>query len=131
MQVGEPGFGGGHEAIRHERPTLARELANDRALPGIVPRQRKRTLRELLGVRNINGGRQCRHLDDLIWSQGLRDFDNPGLTTLEICDRDCAVAGAEVDTKTETSAHDGRVVLGVVLSIRVTSAARWKHRLNM
>ena len=68
MRVGQPGFGGGRDAIRHERPPLARELANDRALPGIVPGQRKRTLRELLGVRNISGGRQCRHLADLIWS---------------------------------------------------------------
>ena len=54
---------------------LACELADDRGLPGIVPGQRKRTLRELLGVRNINGGRQCRQLADLIWPQGLRDFD--------------------------------------------------------
>src|SRR5271166_1771933 len=106
MRIGQPGFGGAHETIRHERPPLARELANDRALPGIVPRQRKRTLRELLGVRNVNGGRQCRHLADLLWSAALRDFDNPGLTTLEIGDRDCAVAGAEVDRKTETSAHE-------------------------
>src|SRR6516162_4221845 len=123
MRVRQPGFGGGRDAIRHERPPLARELANDRALPGIVPGERKRTLRELLGVRNINGGRQCRQLADLIWSQGLRDFDNPGLTTLEIGDRDRAVAGAEIDSKTETSAHEGRVVLVVVLSIRVNSRA--------
>src|ERR1700739_3174391 len=120
MRVGQPGFGGGHEAIRHERPPLARELANDCALPGIVPGQRKRILREFLGVRNIDGGRQYRHLADLIWSERLRDFDNPGLTTLEIGDRDCAVAGTEVDRKTETSAHE-RVVLVVVLSIRVNS----------
>ncbi len=110
---------GGREAIRHERPPLARELANDRALPGIVPGQRKRTLRELLGVRNINGGRQCRHLADLIWSYGLRDFDNPGLTTLEIGDRDCAVAGAEVDSKTETTAHGGRLSWLSCSTIRV------------
>src|SRR5436190_15950531 len=123
MGVGQPGFGGGRDAIRHECPPLARELANDRALPGIVPGQRKRTFWELLGVRDINGGRQCRHLADLIWSQGLRDLDNPGLTTLEIGDRDCAVASAEVDSKTETSAHEGSVVLVVVLSIRVISRA--------
>src|ERR1700756_1119384 len=113
MRVGQPGFGGGHEAIGHERPPLARELANDRALPRMIPGQRKRTLWELLGVRNIDGGRQCRHLADLIWSERLRDFDNPGLTTLEIGDRHCAVAGAEVNTKTETSAHEERVVLVV------------------
>src|ERR1700751_5723678 len=122
MRVGQPGFGGAREAIRHESPPLARELANDRALPGIIPGQRKRTLRELLGVRNINGGRQRRHLANLIGSYGLRDFDNPSLTTLKIGDRDCAVAGAEVDSKTETSAHEG-VVLVVVPSIRVNSRA--------
>src|SRR5580692_6822473 len=123
MRVGQPGFGRGREAIRHERAPLARELTNDRAFSSIVPGQRKRTLRELFGVRNINGGRQCWHLADLIWSQGLRDFENSGLTTLEIGDRDCAVAGAEVDSKTETSAHEGRVVLVVLLSIRDISRA--------
>src|SRR5689334_9305616 len=106
MRVGQPGFGGAREAIRYERPPLARELANDHALPGILPGQRKRTRRELLGVRNIAGGRQCRHLADLVWSERLRDFDNPGLTALEIGDRDCAVAGAEIDSKTKTSAHE-------------------------
>src|SRR5215471_17979948 len=107
MRVGQPGFGGAREAIRYKRPPITRELANDHALPGIVPGQRKRTVRELLGVRNIDGGRQCRHLADLIWSERLRDFDNPGLAILEIGDRDCAVTGAEVDSQTETSAHDG------------------------
>src|SRR5205807_6281296 len=120
---------GDHEAIRHERPPFARELANDRALPGIIPGQGKRTLRELLGVRNISGGRQRRHLADLIWSQGLRDFDNPGLTTLEIGDRDCAVAGAEVDSKTETSAHEGRVVLVLCCQFASIAARDGKHRL--
>src|SRR6201987_2904540 len=127
MRVGQPGFGGAHETIRHERPPLARELANDRALPGIVPRQRNRTLRELLGVRNITSGRQCRHLADLIWSESLGDFDNPRLTTLEIGDRDCAVAGAEVDSKTETSAHE-RVVLVVGCQFASIAARDGKHR---
>src|SRR5581483_2636115 len=113
---------GGSDAIRHERPPLARELANDGALRGIDAGQRKRILRELLGVRHISGGRQCRHRADLIWSEGLADFDNPGLTALEISDRDCAVAGAEIDRKTETSAHE-RIVLVVVPSIRVNSRA--------
>src|ERR1700722_6081926 len=101
MRVGQPGFGGGHEAIRHERPPIARELANDRALPSIGPGQRKRTLRERLGGRKINGGRPCLYLADLIWSSDLPDFDNTGLTPVEIGARDCAVAGAEVDSKTE------------------------------
>ena len=87
-----------HETIRHERAPVARELADDRGLPSIVPGQRKRTLRELLAVRNINGGRQRRQLAELIWSHDLRDFDNLGVATLEIGDRDRAVAGAEVDS---------------------------------
>src|ERR1700744_4010338 len=111
MRVREPGLGRAHEAIRHERAPLSRELANDGAIPGIVPGQRKRTLGEFLGVRNIDGGRQRRHLTDLLWSQALRDFDNPGLTILEIGDRNCAVAGAEVDSKTETSGHEWVVLV--------------------
>src|SRR5215813_10968197 len=129
MRIGQPGFGGGREAIRHERPPLARELANDRALPGIVPGQRKRTLRKLLGVWNIDGGRQCRHLADLIWSEGLRDFENPGLTAIEIGDRDCAVAGAEVDSKTETSAHEGGLSWLSCYQFASIAARNGKHRL--
>jgi len=47
-----------------------------------------------------------------------------------MADRDCAVASAEVDSKTETSAH-GEVVLVVVLTIRVRVNSRGdgKHRL--
>ena len=119
------------EVTRRSGTTAPRSRANWPMIarsPAIFPGQRKRTLRELLGVRNINGGRQCRHLADLIWSEGLRDFDNPGLTTLEIGDRDCAVAGAEVDSKTETSAHE-RVIPVVVLSIRAIAARDRKHRL--
>src|SRR6516165_3957603 len=85
---------------------LAGELADDRALPGIVPGQRKRTVRELLGVRNIEGRRQHWHLADLFGSQDLCDFDDPGLIRLKIGDCDRTVAGAEVDTKTETNAHE-------------------------
>src|SRR5256885_643263 len=105
MQVGQPGLRGGHETIRHERTPVAREVADNRRLPGIVPRQRKRTLWELLAVRNVKGRRERRHLAELIWSQSLRDFDDPGLTALEIGDRDRAVACAEVDAKAETSIH--------------------------
>src|SRR6516164_8768363 len=84
---------------------LACELADDRGLPGVVPGQRKRTVRELLGVRNIEGRRQRWHLAELFGSQDLCDFDDPGLISLEIGDRDRTVACAEVDTKTETNAH--------------------------
>ena len=98
MRVGQPGLGGRHETIRHERATVARELADDRGLPSIVPGQRKRTFRELLAVRNIKGRWQRRHLAKLIWSHDLRDFDDLGVATLDIGDRDRAVAGAEVDT---------------------------------
>jgi hypothetical protein len=68
MRVGQPGLRGGHETIRHKRPVVARELTDDRGLSGIVPGQRKRTLRELLAVRNIQRRRQRRCLPEVIWS---------------------------------------------------------------
>ena len=40
MRVGEPGLGGRHETIRHERAPVARKQADDRGLPSIVPGQR-------------------------------------------------------------------------------------------
>src|SRR6516165_5239957 len=78
-------------------------------------------------VRNINRRWKRRHFAKLIWSQHLRDFDNPGLTTLKIGDRDCAVAGAEGDTKAETSVQGWKVVLVEVPSVRRQwrRAARW------
>src|SRR5215470_842314 len=105
MRIGQPGLRGGHETIWHKRAMVACELADDRGVPNVVPGQRKRALRELLAVRNIQGRRQRRPPAELVWSYDLRDVDNSGLIGLKIGDRDRAVTCAEVDTKTKTSVH--------------------------
>src|SRR5262245_65334893 len=89
---------------------LARELADDRRPPGIVPGQRKRTVGKLLAVRNIQSRRHHWHLAKLIGSQDLCNFDDLGLISLEIGDSDRAVACAEIYTKTETNVHGGSLV---------------------
>ena len=41
VRVGQPGFSGGHQAVRHEGAMVSGELANDTRLTVIVPRQRE------------------------------------------------------------------------------------------
>ena len=110
MRVGQPGLGGGHQTIGHERAMVARELPDDPRAPRRRSRAEGTTPPEFLAVRNVQRGRQRRLLAELVGRQDLRDFDDPGLTGLEIGDRHRAVACAEVDTETETSVHLGLVV---------------------
>ena len=105
VRVRQPGLGGAHHAVGHERAMVSGELANDPRLPAIVPWQRECPRSEFLRVRQVQRGRQCQLFAQLVGCQDLRNWQNFGPIGFQISQRHRAVARAEVNPETEASLH--------------------------
>src|SRR5882757_1896103 len=106
MRVGKPRLGGGDQTIGNQDAMIVGEMTDDHRIPHVVfPRQRKRILRKLITVGDVQRGRQRRFLSDLVRSKYLGDFEYLGPIGVQISERDRTVSCAKVDAKTETGVH--------------------------
>ena len=107
MRIGEPRFGGGNEAIGNKGSMLARKMADYPGISGLVlPRERKRILREFITMRDVKCGGEGPPLTDAIGSENLSNFQHLGLIRLQISEGDRAIRRPEVDAETETFGHE-------------------------
>ena len=67
MRVGEPRFGRSDQTIGNKRTMLPSKMTGDRGVAElIIPRQRKRVLREFIAVGYVERGGERRFFADLI-----------------------------------------------------------------
>ncbi len=102
---------------------VAGELANEGDVGGIAP-WRRQSAGEFVGVGEIEGGCEGRTVAELVLPDDLSDRDDDGLIRREIGERDGTVAGAEVDTETETGVHGSGSWLGAWVEAQSRAVSR-------
>src|SRR5712671_3159057 len=109
MRVGKPRLGGGDQTIGNQDAMIVGEMTDDHRIPHVVfPRQRKRILRKLITVGDVQRRRQRRFLSDLVRSKYLGDFEYLGPIGVQISERDRTVSLAKGEPKTERGGKEGK-----------------------